>query len=72
MTLPSSNGILAVLKRDGSNVVTDSACKATSGNWVSAYDGIATNLASDLDIVSAGSNSFSILTSATRRTMLSL
>ncbi|TFK72073.1 hypothetical protein BDN72DRAFT_876680 [Pluteus cervinus] len=39
-----------ILKRDGSNVVTDSACKTTSGQWVSAYDGIATNLASDLDI----------------------
>ncbi|KAK7696407.1 hypothetical protein QCA50_001063 [Cerrena zonata] len=39
-----------VLKRDGTSVVTDSACKATSGNWVSPYDGIATTLASDLDI----------------------
>lgn len=41
-----------VLKRDGTNVVTDSACKSTSGNWVSPYDGVATTLASDLDIVS--------------------
>ena len=40
----------AVLKRDGTNVVTDSSCKATSGNWVSPYDGVATTLASDLDI----------------------
>lgn len=39
-----------VLKRDGTNVVTDSACKSTSGNWVSPYDGVATTLASDLDI----------------------
>lgn len=39
-----------VLKRDGTNVVTDSSCKATSGNWVSPYDGVATTLASDLDI----------------------
>ncbi|TFY55554.1 hypothetical protein EVG20_g9280 [Dentipellis fragilis] len=39
-----------VLKRDGTSVVTDSACKATSGNWVSPYDGVATDLASDLDI----------------------
>lgn len=41
-----------MLKRDGTNVVTDSACKSTSGNWVSPYDGVATTLASDLDIVS--------------------
>jgi len=39
-----------VLKRDGTNVVTDSSCGATSGSWVSPYDGVATNLASDLDI----------------------
>lgn len=39
-----------VLKRDGTNVETDSACKATSGNWVSPYDNVATTLASDLDI----------------------
>ncbi|KAJ7075323.1 hypothetical protein B0H15DRAFT_806262 [Mycena belliarum] len=39
-----------VLKRDGTNVVTNSACAATSGNWVSPYDGVATTLASDLDI----------------------
>ncbi|KAG6820304.1 hypothetical protein H0H93_002568 [Arthromyces matolae] len=40
----------SVLKRDGTNVVVDSSCKATSGNWVSPYDGVATTLASDLDI----------------------
>ncbi|KAH8105406.1 hypothetical protein BXZ70DRAFT_887003 [Cristinia sonorae] len=39
-----------VLKRDGTGVVTDSSCKATSGNWVSPYDGVPTTLASDLDI----------------------
>ncbi|KAJ7643710.1 hypothetical protein FB45DRAFT_895861, partial [Roridomyces roridus] len=39
-----------VLKRDGTDVVTSSACAATSGNWVSPYDGVATTLASDLDI----------------------
>ncbi|KAF7760870.1 hypothetical protein Agabi119p4_10279 [Agaricus bisporus var. burnettii] len=39
-----------VLKRDGTSVVTDTACRATSGHWVSAYDNVATNLASDLDI----------------------
>ena len=41
-----------VLKRDGTNVVTDSSCKSTSGNWVSPYDGVPTDNASDLDIVS--------------------
>ncbi|KAG7091227.1 hypothetical protein E1B28_010278 [Marasmius oreades] len=39
-----------VLKRDGTNVVTDSSCKATAGHWVSPYDAVATTLASDLDI----------------------
>ncbi|KAJ7160156.1 hypothetical protein C8R46DRAFT_1107187 [Mycena filopes] len=39
-----------VLKRDGTNVVVSTACAATSGNWVSPYDGVATTLASDLDI----------------------
>ncbi|KAI0040495.1 hypothetical protein FA95DRAFT_1502798 [Auriscalpium vulgare] len=39
-----------VLKRDGTDVVTNSACAATSGNWVSPYDGVPTDLASDLDI----------------------
>jgi len=43
--------LIAVLKRDGTNVVTDSACKALSGNWVSPYDNVPTTLASDLDIV---------------------
>ena len=28
-----------VLKRDGTNVVTSSACAATSGSWYSPYDG---------------------------------
>ncbi|KAJ3520147.1 hypothetical protein NM688_g9204 [Phlebia brevispora] len=39
-----------VLKRDGTDVVTDSSCKPTSGHWVSPYDGVATDDASDLDI----------------------
>ncbi|KAF8063531.1 hypothetical protein FPV67DRAFT_1507045 [Lyophyllum atratum] len=39
-----------VLKRDGTSVVTDSSCSATSGHWVSPYDNVATTLASDLDI----------------------
>uniref|UniRef100_A0A8H7XR14 GmrSD restriction endonucleases C-terminal domain-containing protein n=1 Tax=Psilocybe cubensis TaxID=181762 RepID=A0A8H7XR14_PSICU len=40
----------AVLKRDGTNVVVGSNCAATSGSWVSPYDNVPTNLASDLDI----------------------
>ncbi|KAI3607397.1 secreted protein [Moniliophthora roreri] len=39
-----------VLKRDGTNVVTDSSCKATSGNWVSVYDNVSYTSASDMDI----------------------
>jgi hypothetical protein len=39
-----------VLKRDGSNVVTDSSCKATSGSWTSVYDGVTTTSASTFDI----------------------
>lgn len=41
----------AVLKRDGTNVVTNSACASVSGNWVSPYDNVPTTLSSDLDIV---------------------
>jgi len=39
-----------VLKRDGTNVVTSSACAATSGTWRSPYDGATWTAASDLDI----------------------
>ncbi|WP_077795983.1 HNH endonuclease family protein [Streptomyces sp. JHA26] len=39
-----------VLKRDGSGVVTDSACAATRGSWYSPYDGATWTAASDLDI----------------------
>ncbi|KAG8737632.1 hypothetical protein FRC10_007974 [Ceratobasidium sp. 414] len=39
-----------VLKRDGTNVVTDSSCAATSGTWVSVYDGATWTAGSDLDI----------------------
>ncbi|TFK35830.1 hypothetical protein BDQ12DRAFT_725619 [Crucibulum laeve] len=46
----SCNTRETVLKRDGTNVVTNTACAATSGNWVSPFDGVATTLASDLDI----------------------
>ncbi|KAK0637475.1 hypothetical protein B0T17DRAFT_614062 [Bombardia bombarda] len=39
-----------VLKRDGSNVVVNSACTATSGSWYSPYDGATWTAASDVDI----------------------
>jgi len=39
-----------VLKRDGSDVVTNSSCAATSGSWYSVYDGATWTAASDLDI----------------------
>jgi hypothetical protein len=39
-----------VLKRDGTNVVQDSACAAVSGRWYSPYDGATWTLASDVDI----------------------
>jgi hypothetical protein len=39
-----------VLKRDGSNVVTNSACAATSGTWFSPYDGATWTAAADVDI----------------------
>ena len=39
-----------ILKRDGVNVVTDSACTALSGTWYSPYDGATWTAASDLDI----------------------
>ncbi|MEV7991044.1 HNH endonuclease family protein [Streptomyces sp. NPDC086077] len=39
-----------VLKRDGSGVVTDSSCAATSGSWYSPYDGATWSAAADVDI----------------------
>ncbi|KAH7080771.1 hypothetical protein FB567DRAFT_112893 [Paraphoma chrysanthemicola] len=39
-----------VLKRDGTGVVQDSACAATSGTWKSPYDGATWTAASDVDI----------------------
>jgi hypothetical protein len=39
-----------VLKRDGSNVQTNSDCSATSGSWYSDYDGVTWSAASDVDI----------------------
>jgi len=46
----SCNTREAVLKRDGTNVVTDSSCAATSGRWFSPYDGATWTAASDVDI----------------------
>jgi len=39
-----------VLKRDGINVVQASNCAATSGTWVSPFDGATWKAASDVDI----------------------
>jgi len=39
-----------VLKRDGTDVVVNSACAATSGSWYSPYDGATWTAASDVDI----------------------
>ncbi|MGV9213215.1 HNH endonuclease family protein [Micromonospora sp. RB23] len=39
-----------VLKRDGTSVVVDSSCAATSGQWYSPYDGATWTAASDVDI----------------------
>ncbi|MDS0134015.1 MULTISPECIES: HNH endonuclease family protein [unclassified Amycolatopsis] len=46
----SCNTREVVLKRDGTNVVTDSGCAATSGKWFSPYDGATWTAASDVDI----------------------
>ncbi len=46
----SCNTREVVLKRDGTNVQTDSSCAATSGTWKSAYDGETWTAASDVDI----------------------
>ncbi|KPI36769.1 uncharacterized protein AB675_11762 [Cyphellophora attinorum] len=46
----SCNTRETVLKRDGTNVVTDSACASTSGSWFSPYDGATWTQASDVDI----------------------
>jgi hypothetical protein len=39
-----------VLMRDGTDVVTNSSCAATSGSWYSPYDGATWYAASDVDI----------------------
>lgn len=39
-----------VLKRDGVDVVTSTACAATSGSWYSVYDGAWNYASSDVDV----------------------
>ncbi|KAL1845918.1 hypothetical protein VTK73DRAFT_414 [Phialemonium thermophilum] len=39
-----------VLQRDGTGVVTNNACAATSGTWLSPYDGATWTASSDVDI----------------------
>ncbi|ABW13245.1 secreted protein [Parafrankia sp. EAN1pec] len=39
-----------VLKRDGTGVVVNSSCAATSGSWYSPYDGATWTAAADVDI----------------------
>ncbi|RZQ61703.1 HNH endonuclease family protein [Amycolatopsis suaedae] len=46
----SCNTRETVLKRDGTNVVVDGSCAATSGRWYSPYDGATWTRASDVDI----------------------
>ncbi|WP_433296136.1 HNH endonuclease family protein [Actinoplanes sp. CA-030573] len=46
----SCNTRETVLKRDGTGVVVNSACTATSGRWYSPYDGATWTAASDVDI----------------------
>ena len=46
----SCNTREVVLQRDGTNVVRDSSCAATSGRWYSPFDGAVWTQASDVDI----------------------
>ncbi|OJJ32702.1 hypothetical protein ASPWEDRAFT_114485 [Aspergillus wentii DTO 134E9] len=46
----SCNTREVILKRDGTDVVTNSRCAATSGTWVSPYDGKSWTKSSDVDI----------------------
>jgi hypothetical protein len=39
-----------VLRRDGSGVSVDGACRPTSGSWFSEYDGVTVTTASSVDI----------------------
>ncbi|MET8291681.1 hypothetical protein AB0M86_44845 [Streptomyces sp. NPDC051639] len=45
-----SGGSRRILKRDGTNVVTNSSCAATSGSRHSPYDGATWSASSDIDI----------------------
>ncbi|GGQ49749.1 HNH endonuclease family protein [Couchioplanes azureus] len=46
----SCNTRETVLRRDGAGVVVDDACQATSGSWLSPYDGQTWTDAADVDI----------------------
>nr|WP_238361957.1 HNH endonuclease family protein [Actinopolymorpha pittospori] len=46
----SCNTRETVLKRDGSNVLVDGSCYATSGSWYSPYDGATWHSPADVDI----------------------
>ncbi|OJF11422.1 HNH endonuclease family protein [Couchioplanes caeruleus] len=46
----SCNTRETVLQRDGDGVVVDNACQATSGTWLSPYDGQTWTDAADVDI----------------------
>ncbi|MGS2618593.1 HNH endonuclease family protein [Micromonospora sp. LZ34] len=50
ITVSGCNTREQVLKRDGTSVVVDSSCAATSGRWYSPYDGATWYAASDVDI----------------------
>ncbi|MFD9689471.1 HNH endonuclease family protein [Kitasatospora sp. NPDC059146] len=39
-----------IVKRDGTDVTTDTSCKATSGSWTSPYDGATTTNPSTFDV----------------------
>ncbi|MEU9075989.1 HNH endonuclease family protein [Kitasatospora sp. NPDC004745] len=39
-----------IVKRDGSNVTTDTSCKATGGSWSSVYDNATTTNPSSFDV----------------------
>lgn len=39
-----------VLQRDGADVTQDAQCRAVSGSWLSAYDGLVLDAASKVDI----------------------
>ena len=56
-----------VLKRDGTNVVTDSSCAATSGRWFSPYDGATWTAAADVWLTTAGNRRSATVAATVRR-----